>query len=293
MTELYIYFSLAVMGAAFGSFAGAQVWRLRAQQLVDDKKQGEPVDGAEYKRLKQLVGRKGVQDRSVDLDTGKRLPWYDMIPVVSWLLLRGKSRFSGKPIGKFELIIELGVAAFFVLSYALWPTTLDNPMEIARFIVWLIAGVVLAIQFATDYKWQILWTLLNYATIGLGIVFATLTVATADQPLGALYSVAGSVAILGGLYFALFWISKERWVGLGDAILGIGLGLLLSDWVLAFIALFLANLIGTLVVVVGFGLKKISRHQHVPFGPLLILGAVIAQFFGHAIVSWYLAVFIA
>ena len=293
MTEVFILVSLVVIGATFGSFAGAQVWRLRAQQLAEDKANGETIDTKEYKRLKQLVGKKGRKDRSIDLDTGRQLPWYDMIPVLSWLLLRGKSRFSGKPIGAFEFLIEVSVAAFFVLSYIFWPNVLDNPIEITKFIVWLTAGVVLAIQFATDYKWQILWTLLNYATIALGLVFAILTVISSDQPLQMMYSIAGSVAVLGGLYFVLFWISKERWVGLGDAILGIGLGLLLADWTLAFIALFLANLIGTLVVGVGLSLKKISRHQHVPFGPLLIVGAVIAQLFGHAIISWYFSIFLA
>lgn len=293
MNEFFIYFSLAVIGATFGSFAGAQVWRLRARQLVEDKASGEPVDAKEYERLKQLVGKRGSQDRSIDLDTGKRLPWYDMVPIVSWLLLRGKSRFSGKPIGSFEFVIELGVALFFVVSYTFWPAPLDTPIEIIKFIIWLVAGVVLAIQFATDYKWQILWTLLNYAVIGLGLIFATLTIIGADQPLQALYSTLGSVAVLGGLYFTLFWISKERWVGLGDAILGVGLGLLLADWTLAFIALFLANLLGTLLVGIGLGLKMISRHQHVPFGPLLIAGAIIAQLFGHAIISWYFSIFLA
>ena len=283
---------LGLFGAALGSFAGAQVWRLRAHQLVEDKKDGETVDTKEYKRLLPLTKQSLRNDRSIDLDTGKPLPWYDLIPVVSWLLLRGKSRFSGKPIGKFELFIELGLALFFVASYALWPATLDNPLEITKFVIWLVAGVVLAIQFATDFKWQILWTLLSYVLIVLGGIYAVLIIIGSEQPQLATYSVIGSVAVLGGLYFFLYWVSKERWVGLGDAILGIGLGLLLADWALALVALFLANLIGTVIVLIGFATKKISRKQHVPFGPMLILGAVIAQLTGAAIIAWYFSVFL-
>ncbi len=292
MEQVFIYVALALFGAALGSFAGAQVWRLRARQLVEEKKDGEKVDAKEYKRLLPLTQQSFFHDRSIDLDTGRQLPWYDMIPVISWVILRGKSRFSGQPIGKFELLIEVGMALFFVLSYAFWPATLDSPLEITKFILWLVAGVLLAIQFATDMKWQILWTLVSYAIIAVGVASAALVVIGADQRWEMLYAVLGSVGVLGGLYFILYWVSRERWVGLGDAILGVGLGLLLADWMLALVALFLANLIGTLIVAVGFATKKISRHQHIPFGPMLILGAVIAQFAGHAIINWYFSVFL-
>ena len=290
--EVFLYGVLAVVGAMFGSFAGAQVWRLRARQLVEDKKAGEKVDGKEYKRLLPLTKQSLWKDRSIDLDTGKALPWYDLIPVISWLALRGKSRFSGNPIGTFELLIELGVMLFFVGSYALWPFELDSAIRIAQFVIWLAAGVVLAVQFATDYKWQILWTWLSYALIGLGLVYAALTIVGSADTLASVYSAVGSVAILGGLYFFLYWISKERWVGLGDAILGVGLGLLLADWALALVALFMANLIGTVIVLVGFATKKITRRQHVPFGPMLIAGMVVAQLVGNSIIAWYFSVFL-
>ena len=290
MNEVLIYTALIFVGAACGSFAGAQLWRLRASQLVEEKAAGEKVDEKEYKRLLPLTKKEGFKDRSIDLDTGKQLAWYDLIPIVSWIALRGKSRYSGKPIGWFEFIIEVGVAAFFVLTYMFWPNPLDSSIEIAKFIIWLIAGVVLAIQFATDYKWQILWTWLSYGLIALGFTYAALTVITAPDTGSAVISVAGSVAILGGLYFILYLVSRERWVGLGDAILGLGLGLLLADWMLAFIALFAANLIGTIVVIVGFISRKIKRGQHVPFGPFFIAGSIFALLFGDAVIRWYFTI---
>lgn len=290
MNDILIYVALAMVGAACGSFAGAQLWRLRASQLVEDKEAGEKVNEKEYKRLLPLTKQKGLKDRSIDLDTGKQLAWYDLIPIVSWLALRGKSRYSGKPIGIFEFLMEIGVAAFFVLTYVFWPSPLTSPIEIAKFVIWLIAGVILAIQFATDYKWQILWTWLSCALIALGFVYAALTIISAPDTWDAFVSVAGSVSILGGLYFILYLVSRERWVGLGDAILGLGLGLLLADWMLAFIALFMANLIGTIVVLVGFAMRKIKRGQHVPFGPFFIAGTIIALLFGDMIIRWYFTI---
>jgi prepilin signal peptidase PulO-like enzyme (type II secretory pathway) len=289
MNEVFIVISLAIFGAALGSFAGAQVWRLRARQLVEDKKAGEKVDKKEYARLLPLTKQPALRDRSIDLDTGKPLAWYDMIPIVSWLMLRGKSRYSGKPIGSFELLMEIGMALFFVMSFIWWPHPLTDWVQVTKFGIWLVAGVVLAVQFATDYKWSILWTLLSYVVIGLGVMSAVVTVVGAVDVGAALWSAVGSTLILGGLYFVLYAVSRERWVGFGDVLLGIGLGLLLADWMLALVALFMANLIGTVVVMVGFAAKKLKRGQHVPFGPFFITGAVVAQLFGSAVVQWYLS----
>lgn len=286
--QLFIYVALGVFGAALGSFAGAQVWRLRARQLDEDKADGEPVDAAEFKRLKPLLSKKGAQDRSIDLDTGKQLPWYDMIPVVSWLVLRGKSRFSGKPIGKMEFLLEIGTAAFFIASYMLWQNPLLDPVAIIQFAVWLIAGVGLAILFCYDAKWFLLPDRVSFTVIGLGVIYAVLQVIGSAEPLQTAMSVVSSIAILSGLYLILYVISKGRWIGFGDIKLGLGLGLLLADWRLAFIALFAANLIGTLYVLPGMIRGTLARNAHVPFGPLLILGAIFAQFFGLFIAEFYL-----
>lgn len=288
MEQTFIYIALGILGAALGSFAGAQVWRLRARQLKEDKDTHEPVDAAEYIRLKPLLSKKGTQDRSIDLDTGKQLPWYDMIPVVSWLVLRGKSRFSGKPIGKMEFLLEVGMAIFFVASYVLWQAPLVDPMAIAQFAIWLIASVGLAILFCYDAKWFLLPDRISFIVIGLGILYAILHIIGSADVLQATLSVGSSIAILSGLYLLLYIVSKGRWIGFGDIKLGLGLGLLLADWRLAFIALFAANLIGTLYVLPGMIRGKLARNTHVPFGPLLILGAIFAQFFGLYIAEFYL-----
>ena len=77
------------------------------------------------------------------------------------------------------------------------------------------------------------------------------------------------------------------WVGFGDVKLGLALALLLADWRLAFLALFLANLIGCLIVIPGMVTQKITRQTRIPFGPLMIVGAVLALFFGDTLLNWY------
>lgn len=287
MVSSIILVGLILFGLVLGSFAGATVWRLRARQLVADKKAGEPVDHAEYTKLKKLAGEKISKDRSRCLHCGYELRWIDLIPLVSWLSLRGKCRSCRTPIGRMEPLIELGMSAFFALSYILWPVALDDGVQIAQFVLWLVAGVGLAIMFAYDSKWYLLPDKINFAVIGLGLVSAVLVVLESSDRLAAVGSVVGSVAILSGIYFVLYVMSKGRWIGFGDIKLGLGLGLLLADWKLAFLALFAANLIGSLVVIPLMASGKLKRNAHVPFGPFLIIGAVIAKLIGLGIVEFY------
>jgi leader peptidase (prepilin peptidase)/N-methyltransferase len=287
MNTFIIYLALILVGLCFGSFAGASVWRLRARQLKDDKKNDEDYDKKEYAQLEKLITKDPLKDHSQCLHCSYVLRWYDLIPVVSWLSLGGKCRNCRKRIGTMEPLIELGVAAFFVLSFLLWPYHLGTGLEIARFIVWLAAGVGLAILFFYDLKWFLLPDKANFAVIGLGVLTSIIVVLQADDYVAAFFSIIGSAVILSGVYLLLYLVSKGRWIGFGDIKLGLGLALLLSDWRLGFIALFAANLIGCLVVIPAMARGKLKRDSHVPFGPLLIAGAIVAQFVGLYLADMY------
>jgi leader peptidase (prepilin peptidase)/N-methyltransferase len=127
----------------------------------------------------------------------------------------------------------------------------------------------------------------KFPLIVLSVILAGVAVASSHDPLQTLSSIAGSIAILSGLYLVLWWASKGQWVGFGDVKLGLALGLLLADWRFAFLTLFLANFIGSLVVLPGLLTKKLTRTTQVPFGPLLILGFAISLLLGHAIIDGY------
>jgi prepilin signal peptidase PulO-like enzyme (type II secretory pathway) len=276
---------LLFLGLCLGSFAGASVWRLRAYQLKADKKDGETVDAAEFKKLKQLTKHSIAKDRSVCLHCGYELRWYDLIPLVSWLSLHGKCRNCGKSIGVFEPLIEIGTAAFFVASYFLWPVPLDDYQAIVPFIAWLVSGVGLAILFAYDAKWFLLPDAITFSVVGVALASVVFQAVVSPDPVGVLVNAAGAVAILSGLYLLIYVISKGKWIGFGDVKLGLALGLLLADWQLAFVALFLANLVGCFIVIPGMITGKLQRTSYVPFGPLLIVGTILAKFFGAFLLS--------
>lgn len=287
MSLFFIYVGAALVGAAMGSFAVAQVWRLRAHQLVMDDKMDRPVDRSELKRLRPLTTESARTDRSRCLSCGATLKWYDLIPIISWLSLGGKCRYCGKSIGWTEFIAEVAVAALFVLSVAFWPEPLNDIFEIGKLLLWLIAIVTLTINFIYDAKWSLLVSGLNWLLIVCGLVFSGISLIQHPDTMMAVWSLVGAVFILGGLYAILWLVSRGRWVGEGDIYLGTGLALFLMEWPLAFIALFLANLIGTLAVLPQLMSGKLGRQSQIPFGPLLIAGAILTWFIGPFVADWY------
>jgi len=283
---------LGILGLVIGSFAGAQVWRLRAKQLVEDRQAGEPYDKHEYRQLVELTKHKGTDDRSRCLHCKHQLAWYDLLPLVSWLSTGGRCRYCHTPIGWFEPLIEIGMAAFFVSSFLLWPMPLNTMLAMIQFGVWLVAGSMLVILFVYDTKWFLLPDKIVFPLMAVAFIFALLgLVGDPNMPIAAL-NVGGAVLILAGLYFVLWVVSQGRWIGFGDVKLGVILGLLVGSWQLALLTLFLANLIGTLIVLPGLLTKKLSRTTQVPFGPMLIAACVIAVLFGESIIQWYLTAFI-
>ena len=161
----------------------------------------------------------------------------------------------------------------------------------AYFILWLFSGVLLAILFAYDLKWTILPNRAMFPLIGVGALAAIFNIVSSLDPLGTLVTIVVAVFLLSGLYLILWLISKGQWIGFGDVKLGLALALLLGDWKLAFIALFAANLIGCLIVIPGMLSGKLTRQTRVPFGPLLILGAIVAAWWGNTILAWYFSIY--
>lgn len=292
MEQIIIACVLAVLGLILGSFAGASVWRLRARQLVEDKTAGEKINKKEYSMLEPLAKTTFTSDRSRCLHCGHQLKWYDLIPLVSWLGTGGKCRYCGKKIGWFEPLMEIGMAVVFAGSYVFWPHMLVTIPEIAYFILWLVACFGLVMLFAYDLKWFILPNRIIFPLLFVAGMAAVFNLTGSLDHVSTLINIGVSAVILSGLYLILWLISKGQWIGFGDVKLGLVLALLLSDWELAFIALFAANLIGCLIVIPAMMMKKIDRKTRVPFGPLLIMGTVIAAWWGPAILSWYFAAFI-
>jgi prepilin signal peptidase PulO-like enzyme (type II secretory pathway) len=288
MDNIGIVALLALLGLFSGSFAGATVWRLRAHQLREDEVAGEKNSAKEKRQVEKLQKSTLLKDRSVCLHCGHQLAWFDLIPLFSWALLRGRCRYCHKRIGGFEPVIELGMAAFYVVSYLYWPASLETVPQLVQFLLWLIVGTGLAILSVYDLKWFLLPNRVMLPLIGLGVVNGFVQLSANQYASSELLNIFYACLVLSGLYYLIYVVSKHKWVGFGDIKLGLVLALMLGDWQLAILTLFFANALGTVIVLPLMLSGKMKRSTRIPFGPLLISGWFIAGLFGGEVVRWYL-----
>lgn len=251
---ILIIFSV-IFGAAFGSFACCQAWRIRLRE----------------------EGKKDPGKRSVCLNCGKKLAWYENIPIVSWLVQRGKCRKCGKKIGKAEILAELfGAISFGLITWKYLSAEAVNYIELLLLLSMMVGMILLAIY---DAKWQEMPMGALIYVIVMGLVFVIVEIVRVGVSLDSILSIAGSVALLAGTYYLLYFFSKEKLVGGGDWMLCLAIGLVLGKWQLALIELFLANFLGS-IVMLGFRKKKAA------FGPFLVVAFVAIVVFSDAIMRY-------
>lgn len=199
---------------------------------------------------------------------------YDNVPVVSWLILRGRCRDCGEPISGRYPLVELLTAALFAA------VVIDTG---ANEHVWLglaLVAVLVPVAFIDlDHR------IIPNAIVLPGAVAAVAIVAATEPSKLAEHLIAGAAAA-GFLLVAV--LAYPRGMGMGDVKLAGVLGLYLGRSVGP--AMLVALLSGTVVGVVIIARKGAAegRKTAVPFGPFLALGGLVGLFFGPDIVDWYL-----
>jgi leader peptidase (prepilin peptidase) / N-methyltransferase len=203
---------------------------------------------------------------------------YDNVPVLSWLMLRGRCRNCGVGISARYPLAELTMAVLFAATVLILGT--GDGFELALGLVF--CGLLVVVTL-TDLERRVI----PNAVLLVGAVVAVAMVAVADP--GSLGTRAIAAAAAGGLLF-LVAVAYPRGMGMGDVKLAAVMGLYLGRSVAP--ALIIGFAAGALV-----GLAMIARHgasarkQAVPFGPFLALGGVVGLWYGTAIVDWYLDTF--
>lgn len=251
---------LAVLGLTFGSFVNALVWRLHE-------------------------GKDWLNDRSECTHCHHKLAARDLIPVLSWLMLRGRCRYCRKQIDDTPLV-ELGTMALFLVSYFFWPVALEGG-GLLRFVLWLVFSIGLVALVSYDIRWYLLPDKIVFPLAALAILqvaaLSTIFGGGWHAALGAL----GGVVIIAGLFYAIFRISNGTWIGGGDVKLGVVLGLLAGGPLQAVILLFVASFSGMVAALPMLITGKAGRKTQLPFGPFLIFALVVVQLFGVRIAHWY------
>ena len=265
----------AVFGLLVGSFLNVVIHRypkmLERQWAAECADfQGQPVKEEEPFNL--------VVPRSRCPHCGHRIRWYENIPVVSWLALRGRCSSCGKSISARYPVVELVTGAFFFLCAWRWGLGLQAA-------AWAAFASLLICLFLIDMDTQILPDDLNYSLLWLGLLAASVgwTVPLASAVWGA--------ALGYGAFWLIFQTFKlatgKEGMGYGDFKLLAALGAWLGWQMVLPVALF-ASLIGA---VVGIALKLrggLREGRYVPFGPFLAGGGLAVLLVGTAEVTAWL-----
>jgi prepilin signal peptidase PulO-like enzyme (type II secretory pathway) len=249
---------LAVIGLIVGSFLNVVILRLHA-------------------------GQDFTRGRSSCPHCRHVLSPLELVPVASWLALRGRCKACGKPISIQYPLVELLTAALFVLAYLAHPFATYGELLILILWLYILGGlIVLAVY---DLRWYLLpdKVLLPLIMPAAAILIGEALISRSPH---VIIGPVLAALVFGGGFYLLAWVSKGRWMGGGDIKLAFVMGLLLGlqKTALAMLVSFVsASIIG--MTLIGLGRK--TRRDHIPFGPFLILGTVLAYLYGAQLLMWY------
>jgi leader peptidase (prepilin peptidase) / N-methyltransferase len=221
-------------------------------------------------------GKSLWRPRSACPQCGTLIAWYDNIPVLSFIVLRGRCRACRLAIPWRYPFVEAATAAAFALAYVVFGPTPEC----------LVAAVMLAALIAItaiDVRHQIIPDVITLPGIVAGVIanLATGRVGWLDSLIG--------IAVGGGIFLVIILVSGGG-MGGGDMKLGAMLGAFLG-WKLGLLALLMGVLAGGAVAVVLLLLGRKGRKEAIPFGPYLALGGAVALLWGEQVLTWYLSRF--
>ena len=211
----------------------------------------------------------------------EKIKFYDNIPVLSFLLLRGKCRHCQGRISLRYPLVELLTAVCFLLLY------FQHSLSFFFFASCLFAGALIALGFI-DFYHQILPDEITLPGLLLALVYSLFR-----QDLNLRQALIGAVAGAGFLliiYVAYYLLRKKEGLGLGDVTMMLLIGAFLG-WRQAFFTLILASFVGALVGIFIIFFKKKDFQYSLPFGTFLAPAAFAALLWGERIISAYLSLF--
>ncbi|MDL1982105.1 MAG: A24 family peptidase [Deltaproteobacteria bacterium] len=216
--------------------------------------------------------------RSICPTCGNTIRFYDNIPVLSYLWLKGKCRHCNSPIAVRYLLVELTGGFFALCIYFKFGITIE------AFLYYALISSLLVITFI-DIDNQIIPDVITLPGIPIFFFasFAFAAITYKDSLLGILAG-GGSLLLIAVTYNLL---TKKEGMGGGDikllAMIGAALG-----WKGVLFTIFIGSAIGTLMGIILMLRTRRGLKLAIPFGPFLSMGAIIYIFFGSSIINWYL-----
>ncbi len=244
-----------ILGLAIGSFLNVVVWRLPREESLSHPGSHCPACGHPIRP-------------------------YDNIPVVSWLLLRGRCRDCGERISVRYPLVEAGTGIAFAATAAWvgWSVLLP-------FALWFVAACIALLLIDIDH--HRLPNVLTFSTYAIVLAGFALTAALETQWADFWRALLGGLAL--ALFFGVLSLLFPRGMGWGDAKLALSLGSVMAwtSWGALVVGGFGAFLLGAVWGVGAMVVGRAGRKSALPFGPFMIIAAFAAVVWGTPIADWY------
>lgn len=242
-----------MFGAVVGSFLNVCIYRLPLEQSV-------------------------VSPGSRCMGCGTAIRWYDNIPIMSWLMLRGRCRSCKAPFSIRYPLVELLTGLLAVLLF------LKFGLSLSLVVMFLFCAALVVITFI-DFDHQIIPDEISLPGIMVG--FLSSFFLPGHSWLSSLLGIVVGWGSLALIFYGYLWLTGREGMGGGDAKLLAMMGAFLGLQAVPFI-IFASSLVGTVAGLSIMAAQRKDRHLAIPFGPYLALGAVLYIFCGPQLIQWYL-----
>ena len=251
-----------LLGLVVGSFLNAVIYRLEANDSV-------------------------LRGRSYCPRCRHVLSWQDLVPVLSFVMLRGKCRYCKGRISPQYPLVEICTALIFlaIFNFEFLIFNKFSNFLISETLYLFVIASLLIVLFVYDLKHYILPDKILFPAIGIVLGYRVFEIWGLGFAWDLSFVVSGFAAAL--FFFAIFALSKGRAMGFGDVKLALFMGLFLG-WPNILVALFVAFMLGGAVGGVLILLRKKHMKSEIPFGPFLLAGTFAALFWGQGVVNFYM-----
>lgn len=262
--EILLAVIIFVLGLCCGSFVNMLIYRTAVQ----------------YDLISNFQFSKSNKNRSFCDGCGRQLRWYENIPVISWIIQKGKTGCCSKKLPVLYPIVEIITGVLFLIFNFQNPIFNEfiNFQFSIQFIIGLVIIIFLIFSAVFDLKYMIL------PDFSTGILVISALVFWCSGHFGDWNYILSGVLAWFFIYF-LYLITKKKGMGFGDVKLAIFMGLFLG-YPKIVVAMYIAFVLGALFGLILMFFKKANKKTKISFGPFLILGTLVAWFFGESI--WYL-----
>ena len=288
-----IQLGLFLLGLAFGSFLNVITLR--------------------YNPERGFYNKKHFTGRSMCPHCHKILSWYELIPLASYLIQKGRCRTCQSRLTVQYPLVEFTSALIFLFvpttlqNIFLMPVTNYSVLLILGSVIWIAALMFLLAAFIIDLRYYIIPNSVNLTVFVVALIwifigwrwgaFSSVYGSSFLKQFAAIFPFFGSPlanhilgAVAGIIFFlGIYLLSKGRAMGMGDVKLIAALGLLFG-WPDIIIIMLLSFIIGALVSIVLLIVKKKKMTDKVPFGPFIVIATAIVFFFGAGLMSSYFAI---